>query len=68
MNLACNQLSQRALTAVSHGTRWLSGLKLALSDSNWLVLALALASAGSPDGKNHFLGAAGFTVAVSKRE
>ena len=48
VNLACRQLSQRALTAVSHGPRWLSGIKLARADSNWLLLALALARAGSP--------------------
>ena len=67
VNLACRQLSQRALTAVSHGPRWLSGLKLARADSNWLLLALALARAGSPYTQNHCLGAARFTVAVSKR-
>ena len=58
MNLACRQFSQRALMAVSQGPRWLSGLELARADSNWLVLALALARAGSPDGQNHCLGAA----------
>ena len=58
MNLACRQFSQRALMAVSQGPRWLSGLKLARADSNWLVLALALARAGSPDGQNHCFEAA----------